>query len=546
MKKWDAGSIILWLGHGMYDKTLGPCLVVNESQSDPNKYEDDCRNDRVVFTKNDYCAVTSKFFDQYYKSGSLKGSLIWLGACDSIRDNRLADVLLSKGASTVIGNDNPAFIPRLIYMTNEFFDNLLDGHDAGTALKLAQAQIDIKELGDAFSFANGGDLKITQLVLRGSDTWKLVIGASITGYVVDKNNKPISGAIVRIVDTDIKATTASDGSYTLFGAATNQSLSIKAEAKGYASQTQTVAVGASRGNANFALQESGRIKLRITADSDGWTRVYNGEQLTKALEANRNIKLMADVSDVEDVTEYSGILDGNGHTVANPQQTPLSPCIGWIGQLKNCTIKNLKIADVNQDTDAKMYIGLIGKTSGACTIDNCIILSGQISNRHSYPSAGAFVGIATGNLTMKNCVNMASVSAINNYITCSYASGMIGAYGAESSTDYTTTVDISNCLNLGSIYAEAGRTGSAIASGISSSYNDNSNVDITITNCGNGGEISAKHRETSSYAVASALSPQYSGVSGYATQKYNNDSNKNYLSIVSRDKLLSMWSDVLN
>lgn len=501
----------------------------------------------VLFSqKTDHCAVTSKFFDQYYKSGSLKGSLIWLGACDSIRDNRLADVLLSKGASTVIGNDNPAFIPRLIYMTNEFFDNLLDGHDAGTALKLAKAQIDIKELGDAFSFANGGDLKITQLVLRGSDTWKLVIGASITGYVVDKNNKPISGAIVRIVDTDIKATTASDGSYTLFGAATNQSLSIKAEAKGYASQTQTVAVGASRGNTNFALQESGRIKLRITADSDGWTRVYNGEQLTKALEANRNIKLMADVSDVEDVTEYSGILDGNGHTVANPQQTPLSPCIGWIGQLKNGTIKNLKIADVNQDTDAKMYIGLIGKTSGACTIDNCIILSGQISNRHSYPSAGAFVGIATGNLTMKNCVNMASVSAINNYITWSYASGMIGAYGAESSTDYTTTVDISNCLNLGSIYAEAGRTGSAIASGISSSYNDNSNVDITITNCGNGGEISAKHRETSSYAVASALSPQYSGVSGYATQKYNNDSNKNYLSIVSRDKLLSMWSDVLN
>ena len=146
-------------------------------------------------------------------------------------------------------------------------------------LKLAKAQIGINELGDAFSFANGGDLKITQLVLRGSDTWKLVIGASITGYVVDKNNKPISGAIVRIVDTDIKATTASDG-------------------------------------------------------SDGWTRVYNGEQLTKALEANRNIKLMADVSDVEDVTEYSGILDGNGHTVANPQQTPLSPCIGWIGQLK--------------------------------------------------------------------------------------------------------------------------------------------------------------------------------------------------------------------
>ncbi len=291
------------------------------------------------------------------------------------------------------------------------------------------------------------------------------------------------------------------------------------------------------------------------ASSDGWTYVYNSTQLTKALEANRNIKLMADVKDVEGVTEYSGILDGNGHTVTNPQLITYKFGFGagWIVELTNGTIKNLKIADVNfQVKDAKEYIGLIGETSGSCTIENCAILSGQISNIDSDPSVGAFVGIAINNLTMKNCVNMASVSAISNSISWSYASGMIGWYGWSETTDSsgttkpTTTVTISHCLNLGSIYAETGSIGSAIASGISSSYNDNSNVDITITNCGNGGEISAKHRETSSYAVASALSPQYSGVSGYATQKYNNDSNKSYLSIVSRDTLLSMWSDVLN
>lgn len=283
------------------------------------------------------------------------------------------------------------------------------------------------------------------------------------------------------------------------------------------------------------------------ADSDGWTRVYNGEQLTKALEANRNIKLMADVSDVYGGGSYSGILDGNGHTVSNPKNIFTSnSSYRWIDYLKDGTIKNLKIADINfQAKDVAGHIGLIGETIGSCTIDSCIILSGQISNIDSEPYAGAFVGLATGNLTMKNCVNMASVSVINN-ITWSYASSMIGTYGIEPSTNYTTTVEISHCLNLGSIYAEAGRTASAIASGISSSYNDHSRIDIIITDCGNGGEISAKHRETSSYAVASALSPQYSGVSGYATQKYNNDSNKNYLSIVSRDTLLSMWSDVLN
>lgn len=663
MKKWDAGSIILWLGHGMYDKTLGPCLVVNESQSDPNKYEDDYRNDRVVFTKTDHCAVTSKFFDQYYKSGSLKGSLIWLGACDSIRDNRLADVLLSKGASTVIGNDNPAFIPRLIYMTNEFFDNLLDGHDAGTALKLAKAQIDIKELGDAFSFAHGGDLKITQLVLRGSDTWKLVIGASITGYVVDKNNKPISGAIVRIVDTDIKATTASDGSYTLFGAATNQSLSIKAEAKGYASQTQTVAVGASRGNANFALQESGRIKLRITADSeessiddinctvyqtvkgkeklvssqssssrsitlydldvgqeyrvkvtvkgyewayatttaeqspteievklikqninlmpdksdttdkpttkpdkttstdlpaadsDGWTRIYNGKQLTKALEADRDILLMADVKDVEGVRQYKGTLDGNGHTITNPQACPYTHVLhtrGWISGLLGGTIKNLKIADVDIRLSEDDYyyvttangfsLGLIGYADDSATIENCIILSGQFGVNADGPHVGAFVGCAC-DITIKNCVNMADVSAIsNNGVALAYAGGIIGSARSDSAT-----IQIVHCLNLGSVYAETNGSGSATASGICPSYNayNDNYYKITITDCGNGGEISAANSKTSTYAVTAALSTCTHG-NGYATQKYEWEKYRDILTIVSRDTLLSMWSDVLN
>ena len=145
---------------------------------------------------------------------------------------------------------------------------------------------------------------------------------------------------------------------------------------------------------------------------------------------------------------------------------------------------------------------------------------------------------------MKNCVNMASVSAISDSNGWALASGMIGHSGTEIYTNFTTTVKISHCLNLGSIYAEAGMT--AIASGISNNYNYDSSIDITITNCGNGGEISAKSLTTSGYAVASALSRQSNGVSGYATKKYNNDSDKNHLSIVSRDTLLSMWSDVLN
>ena len=220
------------------------------------------------------------------------------------------------------------------------------------------------------------------------------------------------------------------------------------------------------------------------ADSDGWTRIYNGEQLTKALEANRNIKLMADVRDVEGVSQYKGTLDGNGHTISNPQVCPYT---------------------------------------------------------HSFHSRGWISALLGG--TIRDCVNMANVSAIGNSSASAYAGGIIGsAY-----SDAATVIHISHCLNLGSIYAETNGSGSATASGICTSYNYFS-YRITITDCGNGGEIFAKNTKTSSYAVETSISPQFSNIPGYTTKMYYWDEryNSSNIQTVSRDTLLSMWSDVLN
>ncbi len=293
------------------------------------------------------------------------------------------------------------------------------------------------------------------------------------------------------------------------------------------------------------------------ADSDGWTRVYNGEQLTKALEANRNIKLMADVKDVEGVRQYKGTLDGNGHTITNPQVCPYTHSFhsrGWISALLGGTIKNLKIADVDirlsQDdyyyvtTENGFSLGLIGYANGSATIENCTILSGQFSVNADSPKVGAFVGFAAfGDGTIRDCVNMANVSAIGNSSASAYAGGIIGsAY-----SDVATVIHISHCLNLGSIYAETNGSGSATASGICTSYNYFS-YRITITDCGNGGEIFAKNTKTSPYAVETSISPQFSNIPGYTTKMYYWDEryNSSNIQTVSRDTLLSMWSDVLN
>lgn len=276
LKEWGAGSVVLWLGHGLYDKNIGPCLVTGETvTAEKNqKYADDRENGRIVTTRGHCYAVTSKFFDYYYKDNSLNGSLIWLGACDSAHGNRLTDALLNKGAATVIGNTNPAYIPRLVYMSNEFFGNLTSTdpstgkyYTAGEALRAAKAQADInKIIDDTFSGIRGGNFKANELELRGNADWALGSTAAITGTVRDEDNKPIAGAKITVAGTSQSATTASDGSYSLSSPAANQKLALTAKAQGYAEQTKTITLDAEKGRADFTLQTTGRIKLLITAE----------------------------------------------------------------------------------------------------------------------------------------------------------------------------------------------------------------------------------------------------------------------------------------
>lgn len=52
-------------------------------------------------------AVGSGFFDRYYESGSLNGSVFFLGTCFSMHNDSIAQVLEEKGAEVVYGFDEP-------------------------------------------------------------------------------------------------------------------------------------------------------------------------------------------------------------------------------------------------------------------------------------------------------------------------------------------------------------------------------------------------------------------------------------------------------
>ncbi len=278
------------------------------------------------------------------------------------------------------------------------------------------------------------------------------------------------------------------------------------------------------------------------ADSDGWTRIYNGEQLTKALEKSRNILLMADVKNVKGYHIYSGILDGNGHTITNPIACSDTDNSGWIEHLnKNAVIKNVNFASVNFTFTEGFYDrGMILKNVG--TIQNCVIRSGKIKMRlpddyqSDYVSAvGSFVGLNYG--TILNCVNMADITAITNGIS---ASGIAASMVSGSS--------ITHCLNLGSIYAESYDGGGiARATGIvGDTY-----YECDCSNNANAGKLQAvitgDYSESYTCNIAYSYAPdKHYPTNCYATQRYDDDPVPDEITVVSRDTLLSMWSDVLN
>ena len=269
MKRWTGESIIIWLGHGAYTKSIGECLSTGEYLNDENsrRLAEDYYADRVVLTDDNRFMVTSKFFDHYYNSGSLTGSLIWLGGCSTDRDTRMCDVLRSKGASTVLGSSWKITIPYLVSMTNHFFTRLTEtDKSTGTYYTADKALQYAKDkafpLTDSFFFA--------EMKLEGNGNFKLGgTKASITGTVGNSlTKKPISGAKIYVEGTQRYAVTGDDGTYTLTDVQPNQTVNIRAEADGYISQSTSTLVGPTKGTASFSLKSNaGRIKLRPEAES---------------------------------------------------------------------------------------------------------------------------------------------------------------------------------------------------------------------------------------------------------------------------------------
>lgn len=125
LKELAGPQILLWHGHGGWTAETGPYLVTGET-FDENRflsdsaYSEDFQNGRLLLCTDGRIAVTGEFVLEYMDS--LDDSLIYLAACQSGYDTRLADAFLEKGAAAVVVNTDTirtAYNTRMMFSTME-------------------------------------------------------------------------------------------------------------------------------------------------------------------------------------------------------------------------------------------------------------------------------------------------------------------------------------------------------------------------------------------------------------------------------------------
>ncbi len=169
-------------------------------------------------------------------------------------------------------------------------------------------------------------------------------------------------------------------------------------------------------------------------------------------------------------TCFSGVFDGNGHTISNFTISSNVQYVGFFGFIYNGTVKNLTISDFEVDVTSdylSLYAGgLAGRSisSGSgnrIALENCTVKNGLVSaNGKGSVYAGGIAGYfmssdSSDDSYIKNCksfVPIVAQSLSDKTASASheaYAGGLVGYLGAT----VDTKISVSQCLSIEDIKA---------------------------------------------------------------------------------------------
>lgn len=176
-----SNSLIIFEGHGGYSEDTGSVLWTDEKVNKNVTYN--YGEDAIVFGKDKTIGVTYKFFEKLPED-SLKNSTIYLGACSSAKDSRLANTLLSKGTEYVLGYNDTVSMRYEIGLRAFLLYGLTLKHDNGEPYTLEEAY--------DFALSNNGEKDSTKPYAHLEIIQNKHYGSLSANVVSSDNNAPLS------------------------------------------------------------------------------------------------------------------------------------------------------------------------------------------------------------------------------------------------------------------------------------------------------------------------------------------------------------------
>lgn len=286
-------------------------------------------------------------------------------------------------------------------------------------------------------------------------------------------------------------------------------------AKITASKKGTAVIKAQYFDGETLLCESNAITIRFVANY-----ISTVEELKAIANSKESFILSQDIdlseeSDWTPIAGYSGVLNGDGHTISGLKLRVRSDDnVGLFGELKG-TVTNLKMTEVNiTGSGSGNNVGcLAGKNSG--TISNCEV-SGTINVDYSN-CVGGIVGYSNANLSNNvNKVNVGGnekVGGVAGYVLASadskldsstnegsvtgakYVGGIVGSIESSKPTGVMSAT-MSNLVNKGTITSTGDCAGGIAGQALGrykESYGDDDYMYLDFSDCENTGLVSGKN-----------------------------------------------------
>lgn len=149
IKSFSKNQVVIWHGHGGYTNSLHSFLLTGE-KFDWNEwwwnpiYCLDSLQNRIVECSNGNVAFTSKYIEKY--CNDMDGSFFYLAACQSGKDNKLADSFIKKGAEAVVANSETIYTIYNLQVQNATLVNMTQvNNETGNLYTLSEALVKAKE-----------------------------------------------------------------------------------------------------------------------------------------------------------------------------------------------------------------------------------------------------------------------------------------------------------------------------------------------------------------------------------------------------------------